>query len=292
MECTFEQYKIFKMVADCNGFGKAAEKLFISQPAVSQAIKLLENNLEVQLFIRTQKGTILTQAGKILYKYVDNAFRQLINAENHLNDLKELKTGTLNIGASDTLCEKYLLKYLNIFHTKFPDIKLNITNRTSGETINLLKQGYVDIGFVNMPIVIENNISLKVLKTVTDCFIYNENYFPEAANIKKIEELNAFPLMMLEDISSTRKYLNSYLENKKIYLIPQIELGSHDLLLSFAKIGLGIAAVVKEYSSSILELNYMKIIELEEKIPQRNIALIYDKNRELSFSAKEFIKLL
>jgi LysR family cyn operon transcriptional activator len=287
-----EQYRIFAAVAKNKSFSKAANELYITQPAVSQSIGLLEKELEAQLFIRTSRGVVLTEAGEILYTYVEQALSAFRGAENHINELKTLEHGILKIGASDTLCQHYLLKHLRLFHEKYPRVNLRVTNRTSQDTVELLKQGSVDIGFINMPTEIGENITVTPLGELHDCFVYSERHFPGLNRTVALRELAEFPLLMLERESSTRRYLDSYIKSLNVSLVPQIELGSHDLLLSFAEIGLGIAAVVEEYAQKELDVGRLKKVALSEEIPPRKVALVYQSRTPLTFSAKEFISML
>ena len=287
-----EHYRIFATVAKCGSFSKAAAELSITQPAVSQSIKLLEKKLGSQLFTRTPRGVVLTEAGEVLNSYVEQGLSAFKSAENHLNQMKTLEHGRLNIGASDTLSQHFLLPYLKKFHEKYPRINLKVTNRTSQDTVALLKQGKVDIGFINMPTETGKHISAIPLVELHDCFVYNEKHFPDIKSKMDLQDLTGFPLLMLERESSTRRHIDRYFESNNITLTPEIELGSHDLLLSFAEIGLGIAAVVKEYSQTNLDKGTLKEIVLNSVIPSRSIALIYQDKIPLSFSAQEFISLL
>lgn len=285
-----EQYRIFAAVAQCGSFCGAAEELHITQPAVSRSIKLLENKLGAQLFIRTSRGILLTEAGEILNKYVEQALSAIKGAENHIKELRALEYGKLNIGASDTLSQHFLLPYLKEFHQKYPRVHLKVTNRTSQDTVELLKQGKVDIGFIHMPTEISEDISAMPLLELHDCFVYNPKHFPEIKETMDLETLQELPLLMLEQESSTRRYIDSHFLSQNIALTPEIELGSHDLLLSFAGIGLGIAAVVKEYAQQDLDKGTLKEITLTEEIPPRTLALIYENKTPLTFSAGEFIR--
>jgi len=287
-----EQYKIFAAVAKCGSFCKAAEEYHITQPAVSQSIKLLEKKLGTQLFVRTSRGVVLTQTGQILNSYVEQALSAFKGAESHIKQLQALEQGKLYIGAGDTLSRHFLLPHLKRFHEKYPRVTLKVTNRTSQDTVDLLMQGKVDIGFINMPTETGEHITAVPLTELHDCFVYNEKHFPDLSDIVDLEALQDHPLLMLEQESSTRRYLDDYFRNQNITLSPQIELGSHDLLLSFAEIGLGIAAVVKEYSQKELQSGTLKEIRLKNQIPPRSLALIYHNKKPLTFSAQEFIAFL
>ena len=120
MNQNFELYKVFYHVVKEGQISKAAKKMFISQPAVSQSIKLLEENLGGKLFLRTPKGVVLTTEGRALYEYVEKAYGYFMSGEKRFKELKDLEGGEIRIGASDTLCSHYLLSYLEELHEKYP----------------------------------------------------------------------------------------------------------------------------------------------------------------------------
>ena len=247
-----EQYRIFAAVAKWGSFSKAAAELHKTQPAVSQSIKLLERQIDAQLFVRTSRGVTLTEAGKILQSYVEQALSAFESAENHINQLKTLEHGKLYIGASDTLSQHFLLPYLKKFHEKYPHVNLKVTNRTSQDTVDLLNQGKVDIGFIHIPTEVKEHISVLPLLELHDTFVYNEKHFPFIKGEFLLNDLQHFPLLMLEK-KAQHASIWTVFQKQNITLSPEIELGSHDLLLSFAEIGLGIAAVVREYSQKELK---------------------------------------
>ena len=132
MNIDFELYRVFNEVANSGNITAAAEKLHISQPAVSKSIKSLENQLGGALFIRTKRGVTLTEEGKELYSYIKLAIEHIRNAENRFTDMINLNTGIIRIGISRTLVKYYLLPYLEKFHKKYPNIRIEIvTNKAS-----------------------------------------------------------------------------------------------------------------------------------------------------------------
>lgn len=290
MDIQLEQFKIFEAVARCGSFSAAAEELYVTQPAVSQAIKQLEGRLETKLFVRGQRGAAMTEAGRDLYAYVSEAMRLLENGENHINQLKTLEHGLLSIGASDTVCNHYLLPYLKRYQEKYPRVNLRVTNRTSRESMELLRQGKVDIGFVNTPCQSEG-VEIRELLTLHDIFVYN----PRLVELPVKEgraDLSGVTLMMLERGAATRVYVESEYRKVGISLSPQIELGSHDLLLSFAASGIGVAAVVREYSQHMLDTG--ELVEIKElpDLPPRAMAMVVNKKTPLTAAAREFIKMI
>ena len=156
MNFRIEQYRIFNVVAKSQSFSKAAKALYMTQSAVSQAIKQLESSIDITLFKRTSKGVELTEAGNILYKYTSSAMELLETGLLKVESLKSLDDGELKIGASDTISTYFLLPRLEMFHKLYPNIKIKIINRVTTETIELLKNGQIDIAFGNLPIEDEN----------------------------------------------------------------------------------------------------------------------------------------
>ena len=108
-----ELYRVFYAVARCGSLTKAAEELYISQPAVSQAVKQLENQLGGKLFIRTHRGMELSEpGGRQMFEAVEQALRILDGAEARYAELKNTATGVLRICASDTVATHFLIDYI------------------------------------------------------------------------------------------------------------------------------------------------------------------------------------
>lgn len=286
-----EQYRIFNVVAKSQSFSKAAETLFMTQSAVSQSIKQLENSIDMILFQRTSKGVRLTEAGNILYKYTSSAMELLETGLLKIDALKTLDDGELKIGASDSISTHFLLPHLEMFHKIYPNIKIKIINRVTSETIDLLKNGKIDIAFGNLPIQ-DDNLEVIECMSVQDTFVAGNDFLSLKDKLFSREEISNLPLILLENKANSRKYVDKvFLESGQV-LTPSIELGAHDLLLQLAKINLGVSCVVKEFSQ-----NYIKnksVFELKQKnpIPKRAIGYCYSKNLPITPTMKEFMKFL
>ena len=289
MDINLELYKIFCEVAKAGNISKAAENLFVSQSAVSQAIMQLENKIGGKLFDRSVRGVKLTVEGEVLFSHIDDAILLIENAQAKFAELKELNSGIINIGASDTICSLFLIPVLEKFNNKHPDIQISVTNRTTQESIELLKHAAVDIAFVNLPI--ENDTSLDIIpvKTIQDCFVVGGKYGFLADKTMNLSDLSKHPIITLEKASNSRKQMDMFLASKGITLQPAIELGSQALLSEFAKIGLGIAATIKEEAQDMLDKHELRELKFYEELPRRNIGLVRIKNVNLSFAAKAFV---
>jgi LysR family cyn operon transcriptional activator len=283
-----EWYRVFYHAAIQGSLSKAAEELFITQPAVTHSIKQLEAHLGGQLFFRTSKGVQLTEEGEMLFQYIDQAFNFISTGEKKLAELHNLMSGEIKIGAGDTLCRHYLLPYLQCFHESYPQIKIQVTNRTTPETILLLKQGKIDLGIVHLPVT-DNKLTIVETLEIQDCFIAGLPYQKLANETLSIEQLNDYPIILLEKGSSTRSYIDAYSNGYGITLKPEIELGSIDLLVEFARTGLGIACVIHNFIAEELSSSNLFEIRLQQPIPPRKIGIVTLKDVPLSSAASRFI---
>lgn len=284
-------YRIFNVVSANKSFSKAAQELYMTQPAVSQAISKLEKELDILLFHRTSKGVVLTNEGNLLNEHIKSALGIINAAEDKLLEFKSLKTGQLRIGVGDTISRYFLLPYLEKFHKGYPGIKLNILNGTTTEICELIKSGKVDIGVCNLPID-EENLQVIPCKEIQDIFVCGEKYKTLTEKPVSFEYLMRMPLIFLEKKSNSRMFVEHFFEKKGFKFSPVFELGSFDLVLEFAKINLGISCVIKEFSKNYLESGELYEIQLVEEIPKRIIGLCYLENVPLTRAAKSFIELI
>jgi len=293
MDINFELYKVFYYVAKHLSFSVAASKLYISQSAVSQAIKLLEEKLNDKLFVRSTKQVHLSPAGVLLFTHVEQAFHFLKLGERNINELHSLEQGELKIGASDTICKHHLLPYFKQFIQLYPKIKLNVTNRPSPICTELLAKGLVDISVVNLdPRESYHNMTVSKPAILHDVFIASSAFAHLQSRHLSLEDIAALPLLTLEKNTTTRCFLDSIFAKKNIPFEPEIQLGSVDLLIELAKIGLGIAFVSREYIQQELANNQLFTLTLTTEIPPRELGIITFDCLPVPLAAQKFIELL
>lgn len=291
MNVNSELYKVFFFVAKCKSVSRAAEQLFISQPAVSRSIKQLEDRLGCMLFFRTSRGVSLTKEGETLFTYVEMAFNFLFIGEKKISQIRNLNEGELSIGVGDSICKHYLMPYLKRFNTENPGINIHITNQKTFEIVNRLKEGKIDLGLVNLPLD-DEMLRISKLMDVHDCFVVGEKLKDLAQDKISLRSLIKHPIMLVEKGSNSRKYIEEYFQNNKMRIEPAFELGNFELLAQFAIINLGVACVIKEFFLQELETAQLFEISLKEGIPARSIGVASLKMVPLSSAAKEFIYLL
>lgn len=292
MDINFELYKVFYYVAKYLSFSEAANKLFISQSAVSQSVKSLEERMKCNLFFRNTKKVKLTYEGEILFKYIDQAFNFIKLGEKNILEIHSLEHGEIRIAATDTICKYYLLPYIRDFYKKYPNIKIKITNRTSPNCVALLNAGSVDFCIVNLPVNNDKNIKITELRKVKDVFIAGKKFEHLKDKPISIKDLENYTILMLEKETVTRKFFDDFVSSHNTNILPEVELGSIDLLVELVKIGLGISFVPMECAAASIANNSIFLLNINEEIPERYLGILTHNSIPLSTSAQKFIEFL
>ena len=287
MAVKLELYRVFHEVARMGNISAAAQNLFISQSAVSQSIKQLEEQLQVRLFSRSTKGVYLTSEGKLLQEYISHALGLIQSGEEKLAQSRQLLTGELIIGASDTVTKTYLLSRLEAFHRDYPDIRIRILNGTSHMVLNYLHAGQVDIAFASTP---QEAASLETFPCLTthSIFVAGAEYPCDFDHVYSLEEIAQFPLILLERKASSRLFLEKYFLQNGLHLHPEIELGARSLLVDLAAIGFGVAGVTEEFVHRELDSGRLRKLRTSFDIPARSVDLCVLRDVPLTSAAQRF----
>lgn len=294
LQTSLSSYLIFNKVAETGNISVAAKELFISQPAISKAIRKLEASLNVTLFTRGSRGVRLTEEGKLLYDYTREAFRSLSEGETVLRQFHRLGVGHVRIGVSTTLCKYLLLPYLKEFVAGYPHIRFTIQCQSTFQTLELLNHGKIDIGLIGRP---ENlhNLTFEPVGEIEDVFVATDTYLEnlrlrEGRLPQGDELLTVGNLMLLDEKNITRVYIDNYFASHRIRPGQILEVSSMDLLIEFARTGLGIACVIREFIASELNSGQLTIVPLSSPIQKREVGFSYSKNHDLSDSVLRFIE--
>lgn len=287
MDINYELYKVFFHVATTLSFSEASKQLFISQSAVSQAIKALEKKLDQTLFIRSTKKVQLTPEGEILLRHVEPAMNLIKRGESQLIDSAS-SGGQIRIGASDTICRYFLVPFLERFHKEFPNAHIKVTNQTSLKCVELLEAGQVDLIVINYPNSnLSNLYSLKKIAKFRDVFVANHTFSELKGKKLSLKDLLKYPILMLEKQSTTSEFLHNLFQQRQLDLVPEIELSSNDLLIDLAKIGLGIA-FIPDYCVRNKDEDLF-FVETEEVLPHRELAIVHNNHIPVSKVTQEFL---
>lgn len=284
-------YRVFKEVAETGNISVAAKNLYISQSAVSQSVKQLETALQARLFSRSPRGVSLTGEGQMLYEYVRSALGLLSTGENKLSQAQQLLLGTLVIGASDTVTSWFLTPYLEAFHRQHPGIRLKIVSGRSAKVLSLLKSGAVDIAFASSPSDRANLTDWPCFSTHS-AFVAGSSYGCDFDHVYSLQEIADFPLILLEHKASSRIFLEQYFLQSGITLTPEIELSSRSLLVSLAKIDLGIAGVTLEFVQKALDAGEIRVLKTDFTIPPRTVDMCTLLDVTPTAAASKFMEMV
>ena len=290
MAVKLELYRVFKEVAETGNISLAAKNLYISQSAVSQSVKQLETALQARLFARSPRGVSLTWEGQMLYQYVRSALGLLATGEDKLSQAQQLLLGTLTIGASDTVTSFFLTPFLETFHRQHPGIRLKIVSGRSAKVLSMLRSGAVDIAFASSPS--EPGLSTWSCFATHSVFVAGSGYDCDFDHVYTRQEIAEFPLILLERKASSRVFLEQYFLQGGITLTPEIELSSRSLLVSLAKIGLGVAGVTLEFVQDALLSGDIRLLKTDFTIPSRSVDMCTLQDVSPTAAASAFMEMV
>ncbi len=285
-------YRVFYTVAKSGSLTRAAEELYISQPAVSRSIKQLETQLGVSLFTRTHRGmTLSAQGGKVIFNEVERALGLLNEAENRIEEMKNSATGLIRIGASDTIFEYFLADKIVEFHERFPAVKFELTADFTPDTIEKLKANKCDVAFVNLPISPDPDLKLYGnCMRLNDVFVVGEKYKSLAAQTTSLRELKNYPLILMEENTVARRSLNGFFSSLGLDLQPSIEVGSWDLMKRLVARGMGVGVIPREYAKSNMDSGALFELKTDVALPVRSVGMLLPKNAHVSYALHTFIE--
>lgn len=296
MEQNLSLYHIFNAVAQTGNISHASNLLFISQPAISKSILKLEENLGVTLFTRNSRGVQLTKSGELLYEYTKSAFTTLEQGEELLRRNQELGYGHLRIGVSTTLCKYILLPYLKVFVHENPHIKVTIECQSTFQTLELLESGKIDVGLIGRSNNLKNT-QFYFTHAIEDTFVAAKSYL-ENLSIREQSPLTFYDIfktaniMLLDEKNMTRLFIEDYFTSNQIETNQILEVSNMDLLIEFAKIGLGVSCVIKEFIKVELAKGDLVEIPLKNPLDKREIGFAHSTTKNKSESLKKFIKFI
>lgn len=294
MNSNFEYYKIFYYVAKYENLTKAATALKTSQPAVTRTIHKLEGELGCRLFTRSKTGMKLTPEGRTFCGYVAAGCAQFFKGENDLSNLISLENGTIYISATETALHCYLFQAMEEFNSLYPNVRFKILNNSTTESVNAVKEGKVDLAFVSANLQVAKPLRMKILRKYRDILIAGMRFEELKAGKEELslKELVSYPWISLTAETITRRFLNEYFEKNGLTFAPDMELATTDMILPAVRHNLGLGFIPAEFADAELKSGQVFEIKVKEKLPERNIILIYDMEYPQSIAAKEFQKFL
>lgn len=283
-------YRVFYEVTKYSSISAAAKSMYLSQPAISKSIKNLETELGITLFDRALNGIVLTEKGKELFTYVEEAFNSIRLAEKKMLENKNLEKGTLAIGIRSHIASFYLVDKIIEYHNKYPKIEITIINRPSNELLKLLNNNKIDFIIDISSYKDElDSYDVKDLNDLEHCFVTlnNENILPDKTEYT-LSDLKNVPLILPVNHSSHRKILNQFAKDNNIRFQNVLSVETSELIYDFVKRGEGVGYILKDMVIKDVESGLLKIIDIKEHLPKASLKLICLEKR-LTEASHKFI---
>ncbi len=289
MNTDYNLYKIFLYLYEEKSISKTANKLYVSQPAISYSLKELESQLGYTLFYRNSKGIEPTEEAKELYGYISTAFNILNEAEDHLKKINNLSIGNIKIGLNPQIGIYNIIKYISKFKKKYPGIKFDIITKPSNEMMEMLENKMLDIVIDALPINSKKSINKLILSQIKNYFVYHKNT-SKSIKINSIEDLSKHKLLLPSYDDTTRVKLDEYMETKGIKLESLVEISSADMRINLVRNGLGVGYLSQNIIDNQVDKDDFIIIDIDE-LPVTDICCVYIDNF-LTTASKKFIDLI
>lgn len=289
MYISYDYYRIFYYVARYGSISKAANVLMNNQPNLTRTIKNLEGELGCPLFSRTNRGVKLTPEGKRLYEHIKIAFEQIEAGEAEIVDSKSLQNGSVYISASEVALHCCLLPIFKKYRALYPNIRLHVSNHSTPQAIEALKEGLVDFAIVSTPTVKSTNLEEITVRKFQEVLIASNAYKELKNKTVSLADLTDYPLISLSSQTKTFDFYSKLYEGYGLAYVPDIEAATADQILPMVRSDLGLGFVPEDFITGV---NDIFTIKTTEKIPMREICLIKRKGQLLSMAAKEFEKMM
>ena len=284
MYISYDYYRVFYYVAKFGNASLAAKELLNNQPNVTRTIKKLESELGCPLFSRSKRGMKLTPEGEKLYEHIRIAIEHIDAGEAELTESRSLQNGSVYIAASEVALRCALLPVLKKFRIIYPGVHIRISNHSTPQAIDALKDGVADIAVVTTPTVHSSSLVETVVKPITEVAVCSP-YFRELTDRQvTLAELTSFPLISLGKDTKSFEFFSALFTTHGLSYKPDIEAFTADQILPMVEADLGIGFLPEDF---LREGDGICRIDLKEEIPRRDVVIIKRKEQPLSRAAKE-----
>ena len=285
----YDYYRIFYYVAKYGNVTQAARVLLNNQPNLTRAVKMLESELGCPLFIRSNRGMKLTPEGERLFRHIRIAIENIEAGEAEIIESRNLERGSVFVAASEVALHCVLLPVLKKYRSLYPGIKLKISNHSTPQAIDAIKNGFADIAVVTtptLPSAMLDEITVRKFREVAVC----SSAFSELWGRKvSFEELLSYPLISLGTQTKSYELYSEFFAGEGLRYQPETEAATADQIVPMVKADLGIGFVPEEFLEGI---EGVSVIETENPLPEREIRVVKRCEQPLGIAAKEMEKLI
>ncbi|MCE5264708.1 MAG: LysR family transcriptional regulator [Deltaproteobacteria bacterium] len=278
----------FYQVAKYKSFSQAAEALFLSQPSVSNQVKLLEESCGLKLFDRTGRSVELTNAGEILLSYAERIFNLAKEADSVIEEIKGLKAGGIRISASNTFGAYYLPDILDLFRKKHPQIEIRMNVGYTQTVVEDVLSFRSDLGLIGREIAHPNIVAIPLLEEELILIVPPDHPFAGRGEID-LAELQAHPFIMSEVGSGVRDITEKILAGAKVSVRVVMELGENEAMKRAVASGLGITLISATVAQRELEAGQVRAVRLSGTQLLRKFNIILHKDKYISKLIRAFM---
>ena len=289
MYISYDYYRIFYYVAKYGNITQAAKILLNNQPNLTRAIKTLESELGCPLFIRNNRGMKLTPEGERLFEHIRIAFENIEAGEAEIIESRNLEKGTVFVAASEVALHCVLLPVLKQYRTLYPGIRLKISNHSTPQAVDAIKNGIADIAVVTtptLPSAMTEEVTVRKFHEVAVCSAAFSELLGEKVGFA---ELLSYPMISLGTQTKSFELYSEFFAEEGLRYQPETEAATADQILPMVKADLGIGFIPREF---LVGVEGVFVIETEKPLPEREIRIVKRHEQTLSIAAKELERLI
>lgn len=292
MNISYDYYRIFYYVAKCRSITQAAAALLNNQPNITRAIKNLENELGCVLFVRSNQGVRLTPEGEKLFEHICIAFEHIEAGEEELALDKTLQRGTISVGASEVALHCLLLPILKEYRKLYPGIRIRLSNHSTPQAINALKNGLVDIAVVTTPLDVPKSLQCTAIRSFHEVAVCGSVFSGLQDKNLSLSEIAQFPVICLGADTKTYEFYSDLFLRQGIPFSPSVEAATADQILPLVRNNLGIGFVPKAFLDNVRTEDTIYPLKLQEPLPPRSICFVKREGFPLSIAARKLEEMI
>lgn len=290
MYISCDYYRVFYYVAKYGSVSQAAKLLLNNQPNLTRTIKNLESELGCPLFSRSNRGMKLTPEGERLYTHIRIAFEHIEAGEAEIIGSRNLEHGSVYVASSEIALHCLLLPVLKVYRRLYPGVRLRISNHSTPQAIEALKDGTADFAVVTNPEVKYASLSEHTVMRLKESAVCSTAAFPELVGRRiSLSKLLEYPLISFASDTKSYRFYSDYFAEHGFNYRPEIEASTAGQIISMVESDLGVGFVPENF---LVDSTGISIIDLVEKIPNREICIVKRRDQPLSVAAKELERLI
>jgi len=292
VDFNLEYFRAFYYTAQLKAVSKAADALFISQPAVSNSIKLLEDRLKCKLFVRKSRGMQLTYEGELLFARVSKAFDELFAGERELVSMSDFPERTLKIGITETALHHFLVPKIEQFKDDYPKVRIHVTGSTSPEAMQMLLERKVELAVVVSPITEADDLTVREISDFSDIFIAGLKFAELENRTITPRDICEYPIAAVEVGTSARNHIDRWFKEHGGIFGPEYSVRTTSAIIPFVERGLAVGIIPSMFAEELIQQGKIFQVKVEPRISPRQIVLMYQDDIQMSSLGRAFIKHL